>query len=271
MKNKVINGIFFLILAALIIGFGVVIPRIMLSGQEKQLLQSSGNLKAENFDVYGNDEISAKVFAWRITGLSDMVIRLIKEGDVSERMLIDDRGPLDTELSQKEAVSGAQSFLGEMRAVFAEYGYSYFHDIPAVDSKGAGKDTDQWEDFRAELITSSDDASLSLWRINLGNYVVVMDAVSGVPLDISGNISDTDVPFPKCKPYGLLWTVAARVYNSSYKLGNDLAFSPKSNTFLGDTGKIYRWSGQGEFYNLEADYLQSGEDGRPAFHIQLFT
>ncbi|MFR9234205.1 MAG: hypothetical protein ACLVLH_14875 [Eisenbergiella massiliensis] len=110
MKHKGIYRIVPFLLAVLLISSGLVLPRLMIKRLKTQLLQVSGNVRAESLALYGYDEINAQVLAGRMKGLSEMTVLLAAGEDTSDALLIDTREPLDTELTQENAISAAQSF-----------------------------------------------------------------------------------------------------------------------------------------------------------------
>lgn len=168
MKHKGIYRIVPFLLAVLLISSGLVLPRLMIKRLKTQLLQVSGNVRAESLALYGYDEINAQVLAGRMKGLSEMTALLAAGEDTSDALLIDTREPLDTELTQENAISAAQSFLNDMQTVFAEYGYSFFDDSSADAARSTEKAAAEYAYSGASLLLSSSDASLSLWRIGWG-------------------------------------------------------------------------------------------------------
>ena len=106
MKHKGIYRIVPFLLAVLLISSGLVLPRLMIKRLKTQLLQVSGNVRAESLALYGYDEINAQVLAGRMKGLSEMTALLAAGEDTSDALLIDTREPLDTELTQENAISG---------------------------------------------------------------------------------------------------------------------------------------------------------------------
>lgn len=139
MKHKGIYRIVPFLLAVLLISSGLVLPRLMIKRLKTQLLQVSGNVRTESLALYGYDEINAQVLAGRMKGLSEMTALLAAGEDTSDALLIATREPLDTELTQENAISAAQSFLNDMQTVFAEYGYSFLTTVlptlPAVQKR----------------------------------------------------------------------------------------------------------------------------------------
>lgn len=192
-------------------------------------------------------------------GLSEMTALLAAGEDTSDALLIDTREPLDTELTQENAISAAQSFLNDMQTVFAEYGYSFFDD-------SSEKAAAEYAYSGASLLLSSSDASLFLWRIGLGNYEVILDAVTGIPVYLCGDISHAGVPLTKCEPYDLFWKAAAGAYNSRYMLGIDLyPRQMEVNEEPGTAGRIHTWKGQGEHCYLKVEFLQDEKKYTPFF------
>lgn len=271
MKHKYINRILPVLLAVTLITSGLVLPRLMIKQLEKQLLLTSGNVRTESLALYGADEISAQMLAGRMKGLSEMTALLIDGGEISETLLIGAREPLDTELTQEGAISAAQSFLSDMQAVFAEHGYSFFADSTAEAARSTGEAAAEYTYSGSAFVLSSSDASLSLWRIGLGNYEVILDAVSGVPVYLGGDISHADVPLTKCEPYELLWTAAAGAYNSRYLLGIDMyPRQMEVNDAAEAAGRIHTWKGQGEHCHLNVEFLQDEKKYTPFFSIRLY-
>ena len=76
MKHKGIYRIVPFLLAVLLISSGLVLPRLMIKRLKTQLLQVSGNVRAESLALYGYDEINAQVLAGRMKGLSEMTALL---------------------------------------------------------------------------------------------------------------------------------------------------------------------------------------------------
>lgn len=271
MKHKGINRILPFFLAVILIASGLALPRLMIKQLEKQLLQSTGNVRAESLALYGYDEINAQVLAGRMKGLSEMTALLAAGEDTSDALLIDTREPLDTELTRENAISAAQSFLSDMQSVFAEYGYSFFDDSSADAARSTGTAAAEYAYSGAGLLLSSSDASLSLWRIGLGNYEVILDAVTGIPVYLGGDISHADVPLTKCEPYELLWTAAAGAYNSRYMLGIDLyPRQMEVNEGPETAGRIHTWKGRGERCQLMVEFLQDEKKYTPFFSIRLY-
>ena len=271
MKHKGIYRIVPFLLAVLLISSGLVLPRLMIKRLKTQLLQVSGNVRAESLALYGYDEINAQVLAGRMKGLSEMTALLAAGEDTSDALLIDTREPLDTELTQENAISAAQSFLSDMQTVFAEYGYSFFDDSSADAARSTEKAAAEYAYSGASLLLSSSDASLSLWRIGLGNYEVILDAVTGTPVYLCGDISHAGIPLTKCEPYDLFWKAAAGAYNSRYMLGIDLyPRQMEVNEEPGTAGRIHTWKGQGEHCYLKVEFLQDEKKYTPFFSIRLY-
>ena len=271
MKHKGIYRIVPFLLAVLLISSGLVLPRLMIKRLKTQLLQVSGNVRAESLALYGYDEINAQVLAGRMKGLSEMTALLAAGEDTSDALLIDTREPLDTELTQENAISAAQSFLSDMQTVFAEYGYSFFDDSSADAARSTEKAAAEYEYSGASLLLSSSDASLSLWKIGLGNYEVILDAVTGTPVYLCGDISHAGVPLTKCEPYDLFWKAAAGAYNSRYMLGIDLyPRQMEVNEEPETAGRIHTRKGQGEHCYLKVEFLQDEKKYTPFFSIRLY-
>lgn len=108
-------------------------------------------------------------------------------------------------------------------------------------------------------------------RIGLGNYEVILDAVTGTPVYLCGDISHAGIPLTKCEPYDLFWKAAAGAYNSRYMLGIDLyPRQMEVNEEPGTAGRIHTWKGQGEHCYLKVEFLQDEKKYTPFFSIRLY-
>ncbi len=270
-KTEKTGGIFPLLLAAGIVAAGVFLPRFALDKQQERLLCSSGTQKEETFLEYGNEKVSEELLSARISGLTEIVAMLAGGEENSGTMRIDAREPFPAELSREDAIAAAQSFLSDMQIVFEEYGFSFFRDSSVVAAHSEEQDSSQFTYAGAVLVTSSADSGLSLWKIGLGNYAVILDAVTGIPLYLGGDVSGADVPLTKCEPYELLWIAAARAYNNRCPLGVD--FYPRKtevSTSLESRGRIHTWSWQNESCYLKVEFTEDEKKHTPSFGIWLY-
>lgn len=255
MRRNVFGAIVAVLLTALIVASGMLIPRITLEAQREELLSRSGAVEAKSLTPYGN---SSKSLTQHISALAQLVDSTFLV-DGFDSLAVNERAPLDTELSAHDAELAAEQFFQYMAASVAKYGLTLFESNGSssfsIDSEAETYASDYEQEspalspyvVNAMLLTSADDSALSLWFVaSPDSRVVLLDALSGIP--IYAVLEDEE--FAKTQlaltdsSADVFWQIAADTYNALYS--EQMTFPEGSQDFVSaDKDSIVTWSAKG--------------------------
>lgn len=270
MNRKALAKVFPLCLILLIVACGILLPRLMLDQQQAQLFKSEGSVKTSALAVYGKDEASVKALEERIAQLSQLISEVVDYGS-SGRTMINDRNPLDTELTHSEAILAAVSYFQTVNELCGQYKLPPLLELP---NQLNGPNKEEWlnKNTEAMLCISHDDAALSLWEIKIGNHFkILLDAVSGIPLYI---INDDTSPTLWFNTPDLLCLTVAQSYNEPIFDSVQFAFPQVVTTYsedydFGDNILTSEYSNHSGAYMLNVIATVSKEGDLLQFEVRL--
>ena len=253
MRHKARGSIIAVLLTVLIVAAGTLIPRLTLSSRRAALLSRSGEVEAKSLTPYENNSKSLIERIGSLSVLADAVI----SGSQSKLVLTDARAALDTELSAEDAVSAAYSFLSQLAESSAAYGlvlfdgsltssFAAYDPQPSVSPEYNSQSTvAPFDAASVSLLTAAEDSSLSMWLIYSENRVILLDALSGMPVYaaiVDETLGDLQLKLADDDP-GAFWQMAADAYNSCY--GNQARFSMEpSEKLFSDYDGLTTWRGE---------------------------
>lgn len=159
-----------LLLSALTVAAGLIVPGALLRRQEARLRTSSGVVEASAIDPYSHRTLPQRIAALNAINRSSMTA-LLKWGESRE--------PLENELTAADAGAQARMFLTDLCDGLNEC------DVRLPDSLlDALLRGDDWSWSGERFLTALDDPTLSVWRFDFGQVQLTLDAVSGAPIQI---------------------------------------------------------------------------------------
>ena len=182
------------ILALLIISAGLFVPWWLIQGKKNRIAKTSASMGSRELAVYQSLDANGEILAKRVAQISGALIG--SGGGTFEKN--NSQEPLGMELDRKAALTHVQEI---MKAIF-----DTMHQFnPAIQLEEPISE----ENSEVLLRTCMRDRELSAWFVWCKTDVVVLDALSGLPLELHCRLYD-DIP-PEA-----VYLAAARAYNHLY-------------------------------------------------------
>ena len=286
-KIRGLYGLLAMVLTALIVLAGTWVPEALLEKKAESL--SSGKTAVVN-----NQEVTPYTYTMsmesRILKLTDFLLELKYETSLDAGMNV--REPLDTELTQQQAVDRAADFLRKLNAIYQSWGldpmfypgadyYTVAGDteteaavagentagIGAVEEElDAGTATDGaypsiTDMMECYFIVDDQEQQLSLWWLRVpdsdGNMVdVALDAVTGLPVLVyylaGYEASMIEYADAVSETY-------ASIYGSEYTFAS-AAVAEKPDVGYAEYPEYVVFTCEGKTLSLEYQYYYSGKD-----------
>lgn len=289
MKNKVLRVISAVLFTAVIIIIGVNLPVFLLNETRKSLSEKEGRADTKDLAVYGDDEIGTKALNGRIEKLSKAVNSFLDGEELKDVLVVAKRKTLDTELTKEDAIYQAQSVIYKINTEFSNAGYSISNqeysifdgqisdtgtsdtDIQDAEaSDGNIFDNGHYMYLETNLYELKGDSSLSMWCVYIGDCVVMIDAVSGTPLYVMGNVDKKGTNESSDKDF--IWDTARKLYNAHDIKGVHFEFDKNAvkskEEQAGTNGCVnYLWSKSSGDFTLKVQLTEYGNVSFMNFNI----
>lgn len=281
-KARGLYGLLVIVLAALIVLTGTWIPEALLEKKAESL--SSGRTAVVN-----NQEITPYTYTMsmesRILKLTEFLLKLKYETGLEPGMNI--REPLDTELTQQQAVDRATDFLQKLNAIYQSWGLDpmfcpevdYYTAIGGIEAEtaveeigaaeeesGAGTTTDGKYPSIADTIESyfivdDQEQQLSLWWLRVpdsyGNMVdLALDAVTGLPVLVYYLAGEEASLIEYADAVSETY---ASIYGSEYNFSPATVAETPSIGYTDDTEYVV-FTCEGKTLGLEYQYYYGGKE-----------
>lgn len=233
--NKWIRRGLYLLLTLAITAAGIFAPRALLGHQEAALLGVAGSADGKALRPY----LDVKSNATRIALLYDQVWN----GTTSTRE------PLDTELSAGAAIELAKRYLDALTgAIRRNCGDAWNPGLSGHNGQ-----------VNASLLVATDSPTLSAWIVGLGDIMLGLDAVSGVPVMIFGMFGIDDT----------IWTETADNYDISTLAPNDALWTALTEFYGELDGELFSFPSSPQEVQIEDPWQMHWHGGNQNYPIQL--
>lgn len=179
----------YIVAAVAIVIAGITVPRVLIDDEKEQLISNHGIEEKGNLSLYmnSNDIVS------RVYKLESMVNECVS-GDCSYFM--DVRQPLDIEMTREDIVNRGVDCLKNLMANIYDYNLQLSESDIEFIYEVINKNPSMLYDIcTVAFLASPENSVLSLWKVNFGfpmvvhDVVMLLDAVTGLPLYIEGEMS----------------------------------------------------------------------------------